>query len=619
VFTVPDPSPLPAESRDTRVISVLVPSRAPAGRYLLRFRASVADNPEPVAECEVGVTVATETALELKLLEKPSFVVAGAGYTASFLLTNAGNAPADVRLDVYSTASQPFTLPGFESPPILTLQPGESREIVANIATDPNLRAAVRHQVTVSVRPAGDPQAVPLAVASSAVDVVPLSSGGSALWHRLPFFSETTAAFELGADPTATLRQSLTAEGSIDPDGLHEIDLELVKQIATDGDPLFDPQDRYLLAYRNPFLRVQLGDHGYSISPLLANGERGRGAGIEVDLARFTVGALYYQDVWAVPAPQALAGTAAFTLPGSDAGQIRYRAAIAVLSPLTTGMLLGAWQQYQPLPGISVKLDAGLHVAAGGVVSPALLATTEGAVGAVRWNAQLLRAWPGFEGAYRDEQSLLVGAGLRLFDDLLALRGSFDISDRNLLLDAAQDDAERLWHISLGGDGTIPGIDTRLTLAWTASRRLDRLPVPDFDALDNEIRLTAEQPIGPVKITAGSQASIARDSLLERTVLSLRDNLTFAWQQSEDLRWTFGLQYTGRFAEGQVATHVPGFEAGVRYEGDRTRYEAGPGPQERGSAASSRSSRQASGGRCPRRLPGVTSCVSRSTRRCRST
>ncbi len=574
-LTVPDPAPLPAASRDTRVVSVLVPSRAQAGRYALRFRARIDDSPDAAAECEIGLTVAAEIVLELKLLEKPPFVVAGSAYTASFLLTNTGNAPAAVRLDVYSTASQPLTLPGLEDPPVLTLQPGESREIVANVATDPHLRTAVRHQVTVSVRPADDPAAVPLAVASSAVDVVPLSSGGSAFWHRLPFFSETSAAFELGADPTATIRQSLTAEGSLDPDGLHEIDLELVKQIATDGDPLFDPQDRYLLAYRNPFLRVQLGDHGYSISPLLANGERGRGAGIEVDLAGFTLGALYYRDVWAVPAPQALAGTAAFTLPGGDSGQFRYRAAVAVLSPLTGGVLLGAWQQYRPLTGMSVQLDAGLHVAAGGDVSPALLAATEGAIGAVHWNAQVLRAWPGFEGTYGDEQSLLTGVGLRLFDGMLALRGSFDFSDRNLLLDAAREDAERVWHVALGGDGTIPGIDTRLSLGWTATRRLDRLPVPDFDSLDNEIRLTAEQPLGPVKISAGSQALISRDSLLDRIVLSLRGNLSLAWQQDEDMRWTFALQYAGRFAEGQVAYHVPGFEAGVRYEGDRVRYEAG--------------------------------------------
>lgn len=576
VLTAPEPSPVAPGAEDIRIVSLLVPEQAPAGMHAVAFRLRDTAASAAEAECVLRIVVRAEIAVELRLLEAPSFVVAGSTYEARFALRNAGNAPARLALEASASGSEPLALRGVDDPDDVRLEPGELREIVVIVDTDGRRTTAIRDQTTVTVHPRGEGRSGRLAAASSIVEVVPLSSGGCDLWHALPFVSETSAAFGLGADPLATLRQTLTADGSLDAAGEHRLDLELTKQLATDADLLFDPQDRYRLGYRYRFLDVLLGDDGYTVSPLIARDERGRGVRVSVELPPFGVEAMYYRDIWSEPAPQALAAAADFALTRADhASGILYRLGLGALSPLDDRFLFGVWQRYEPVPGISFQLDAALQLDGSGAASPAVLASADGTLGIARWSALFLRAWPDFDGNWHDTQSVLAGAGLSLLEGRLDVRGSFELADGNLLLDPARGEAERRRRISVDARGTVPGWGTRLSLAWNGTLRRDRFPTPAFDVLENEIRFSLEQQLDAFTFGLQSRAELEDDRLADTTLLEHRHVLSVSYLPVESRRWSLSVRYNERISAAQATERNPGVEAGVSLSRGATRWEAG--------------------------------------------
>ena len=102
---------LGADAEELRLVSILVPSHAAAGRHAVRFAVRETRDGGASAEVQLAVTVRAEPALSLLLLERPPFVVAGATYLVAFALVNTGNTLVRPGLSVSESLGLPVELP----------------------------------------------------------------------------------------------------------------------------------------------------------------------------------------------------------------------------------------------------------------------------------------------------------------------------------------------------------------------------------------------------------------------------------------------------------------------------------------------------------------------------
>ena len=90
------PFDLAAHASDTWIISISVPARAPAGAYTVPVAATVAG--AVVAEDSIVVRVTERHAVAVALVDAPPYVVAGQAYRSTFLVRNAWNGIARIRI-----------------------------------------------------------------------------------------------------------------------------------------------------------------------------------------------------------------------------------------------------------------------------------------------------------------------------------------------------------------------------------------------------------------------------------------------------------------------------------------------------------------------------------------
>ena len=369
----------------------------------------------------------------------------------------------------------------------------------------------------------------------------------------------------LGFDPqfVGLLQQTFSVRGTLDDQGEHEIEAEVRKTLATGQDPLANPQDRYSLSYRNRFLDVRLGDQLYSLSPLLLSGQYARGVEAIGLLSSVRFGALYFADVQTGSGAQGLGGFAEYTLPRSTKpADLVYRANLSVLAPLDDRVLFGLWQQYRPWEWVQVQFDTALQMDGSGIPSPAVLALARAETRSYVVTGRFIRAWPEFDGAYHDSQSVQATARALVFDERLVLHGSFSLTDSNLDLDPTQAHADRSQLLSLGFEFMPPGWGTDIALDAEHNLHRDRLPSPDYSTAETLLRLAVRQEFEPYDVRFSSSLGHSLDELTDAATWVLRNELSVAYDPPDILRYLFALRHIARWTEGVMAFHSLGWSLG---------------------------------------------------------
>jgi hypothetical protein len=519
------------------------------------------------------VTVLPEVSLELRLLESPPFVLAGKTYTASFVLSNLGNAEARTSLDIVSASGYPFEIQGFGGGTEALLEAGESKAFGVTVRTDAALSRSTRHslQVTARFRPAesaspSTPTPQPVA-ASSSVEVVPLSLDDRIINHYVAMNSETTAEGRYEQGFGGSLQEQIRGKGSLDELGEHRIAMDVHKALDNTQDLLLNPQDSYSITYDSKYGEILLGDLPYSVSPLIAMDSFGRGAGATLNLYPFRAGALYFTDFRSTPGSQGLGASLDFTIPRfGDWEDPVYRAGLNVFSPLNDRVAFGLLQKYSPMGGVGFELDTAIQRYTTGMIVPAVFGRTTGDLGSVFWTGRYLRSWPGFKGTSDDIQSILAATGIRFLNGNLVVNGGFYLEDKNLLLDDSLPNASHLMEIALGSGGKIPGWDTKLRLDWENWRRVDLLPTPDFSGWDNIFRFSLTQPLKPFTFGLSSTIDLAADDMSGGSSLDQQHLMTVALEPDSASRYNLSLRYGDRRdSEGHVQ-----FSAGWAFSAEWT-------------------------------------------------
>ena len=265
------PMAIAPASSEMLMVSVVVPSRAPAGTYAIRVHATntVVDS--------LMVRVLPRRAVEVTLVDRPAYVVSGRPYEASFLVRNRGNIPVRLRLVARSTLGRASL-----SDASAQLDAEASAVIRAHIATRPGLSAASDDVVELSAAQDGDTAAP--TVASARVMIVPEPSRTIEEYLRIPLQVNLRAASSNAVSPFEVFGGGPVRDGG-------STNVDVLLRGKTGAYSAFGERDEYRIALQAPSWRVRAGDNLFMLSPLTGGAQPGFGLGVDGTRGMVTGGA----------------------------------------------------------------------------------------------------------------------------------------------------------------------------------------------------------------------------------------------------------------------------------------------------------------------------------------
>jgi len=273
------PFHLSPRQSDTWVISVGIPARTIAGKYAVRVRLQDTKlAPRSGSSDSIVIRVKEHRGLALTLLDRPTYVIAGASYQLSFLLRNRGNAPAIVVLSAQTPTGRAISV----DPGRVSLQPDESRTVDVRVAA---LRKGTSGNEEVVELHATD-QASPESDQISSARVTVVEQGNAVEpFVTVPAQIKIRAGGQSAVAPYELIGSGLLREGSPE-----QIDFAF-RGPAAKSSP-FGEREEYRIDLKSTRYRVRVGDNYFLLSPLTGGGQMGFGGGLNVNVgALFSAGA----------------------------------------------------------------------------------------------------------------------------------------------------------------------------------------------------------------------------------------------------------------------------------------------------------------------------------------
>ncbi len=271
------PFALDAGETDSWIVSIRVPARAPAGRYVIGLSASDSISTERVRDSLV-IEVSALRGLELSLTNRPTFSVSGDVFRSTFLLQNRGNVPTKVSLRGTAGLGGIVSLEQTS----MALGAGEEKTINVSVATRLKNQEARDEVVEVFATDMGDTSVT--AFASSRVTIVGEANSSEPL-HRVASQLRLRAANKSsGVSPFELIGNGLLRDGGTEQ-------LSFVMRGSAGRSSQFGDQDEYRVEVSDKHFTARLGDALYKASDLTNSGQAGFGGGLEVRNGPFTAGA----------------------------------------------------------------------------------------------------------------------------------------------------------------------------------------------------------------------------------------------------------------------------------------------------------------------------------------
>jgi hypothetical protein len=511
---------VPAFGSTVVIVSAAVPARTPAGMYQI-------------------VLSAARHAVDVSLVDRPGFVVAGHGYEARFLVRNRGNALATLRLSARSNSGV-ATL----SDSVLSLEPDVSRVVAARVVTPALVDEATDDVVELLVRPPDD--STTTYQASSRVSVVPEPSRSIERYQRIPTMMRLRAASSDGISPF-----EIVGGGAVRDGGSTRLDFLL--RGPTSAFAPFGDRDEYQAQLSAPGWRLRAGDHFYYISQLSSPSQPGAGFSAEGERGIVTLGGhaqQFRRD------RNGGSETGAFlALRPTDGARVAVNA-VNRLGGLLAGSILGT----------SAELSRGLHDAELEVARSdnpagagwARAGRLSGAWSRLSYDIGHSVADTGFAGSQRGASHNYVNAALPAFKDVtFNLSGSAHRADMTRSTGVPYVD-----RLSLGSLATT--FRNRYTVELTAASRGATVQSVSDVGRQHGARLHAEYDASVGTLSFEGEAGRARDaSTGSRTFTDL--SLALRWPTRVGAFTVWGERYSGgSVTKGLLGTTTLGGDAAIR-------------------------------------------------------
>jgi len=271
-----------ADSFEIRLLSFLIPAASFAGDYDVSYK--VKDGRGETAELNFAVRVAESMSLIVRLVEAPSYVIAGEEYSVVFSVANMGNVP--VYLDLGAKDNMSYTLKlNIQK---LQLQPSASGEVKVTVKTSAFLTEQRNHLVILTAT--GESGGPALASGQSSVLLLPPADSLANRFRVLPARLSITAGYSDGF----LLNASLRIDGFLND--------EKTRSVSLNGSlPIIgkDEKNRFSLdlRYRGELLEVGYGVLGKAGLASVSLGSSARGFDLNLTLNSLKLGILLSEEL----------------------------------------------------------------------------------------------------------------------------------------------------------------------------------------------------------------------------------------------------------------------------------------------------------------------------------
>ena len=263
---------------DNWIVSVRIPARAVAGRYMVDLSAEDTAS-HVVLHDSIRIDVLALKGLELSLTNRPTYAVSGTAYRTSFLLQNKGNVVTTVRISGKSALGGSVAIDSS----LLVLPAGASVPLSVRVSTHTKGQQAQDDVLELKVADAQDDANV--AQASARVTIVQEANSAEPIHHIGSRLRLRAANAATGVSP-----YELTGAGALRDGG--EDELSYVFRGSPGARSQFGDQDEYRIGLHGKSYDARIGDGLYRVSSLSSNGQTGFGGALNVERGDLKAGAL---------------------------------------------------------------------------------------------------------------------------------------------------------------------------------------------------------------------------------------------------------------------------------------------------------------------------------------
>jgi hypothetical protein len=337
------PFALAAGETDSWIVSIRVPARAPAGRYVISLSAKDSNGTVVVRDSLI-VAVSVHRGLELSLTSRPSYSVSGNSYRSTFLLQNRGNVTTKVSLRGTTGLGGVIALDSSA----VTLGAGEARTLVVGVATRLKDQEARDEVLELFAMDMADTSIS--AFASSRVTIVQQANSSEPL-HRVASQLRLRAAdASAGVSPYELIGSGLLRDGGTEQ-------LSFVLRGSAGRYSQFGDQDEYRVEVKGTHYTARVGDGLYKVSSLSSSGQAGFGGGLDIQEGALSAGAFAQRFRFQLDAPTekggylSARGAGLFGAPQITVSGLSRDGGAYAGNVITSGVAL------QPISGTTVELE----------------------------------------------------------------------------------------------------------------------------------------------------------------------------------------------------------------------------------------------------------------------
>lgn len=522
-FAKETPFELSANQSDIRLISFSISSETPAGQYEVRYSVNDSAKPPHTADGVLQVTINAVRQIEMKLLESPRFVVAGAAYTSTFLLTNKGNTYSSVRLSVNS----PNNFPAQLDSSLIHLAPKENRSVVVQVTTDPELAEKIQHAVElVGVI---EQDSLITTRLTSAVEVISRVSNVSEQYHMFPLLAKLRL---VGEKESPSTQLEIVGSTSLAEDRKDRLNL-LIRTPDTQTRAILGQRDEYYLGYQREGYEVYFGDRNFSLSPLTEFGRYGFGAGGKMTIQDVSVGGFYNESRFIVPLQKEFGGFLNYKVrEGAELG-FNY---LKKNDPKESD-IISVRSLVRPFTNTDVDVEYGIG-SSGDTKDDAFSARIIGREQWINYDVRYVRANPQYPGYFKDLDFKTLSLNIIPLSGVRVEAYARD-EQRNLRQDTTLFYAPRDQYYQLG-----VGYSDFLSMYYRINVQEDRLPNSKYSRSEEMVQIRAGYNFPSVNILANADLGTTTDKLLHKDSPFRRYSLFTNFRPIDNQSYGLSVEYS---------------------------------------------------------------------------
>ncbi|MBN2533838.1 MAG: hypothetical protein JXB88_13160 [Spirochaetales bacterium] len=550
-IVTPDiPFELDENQGEVRILSFTIPGNALPGTHTLTYIVKGISDASLFGSYSFQIKVLPGINIDVSIIKSPEYVNAGEEIITSFLITNKSGTELHIEFYLYSNENFPMYLLNNQST-LLDFAPDESKTVDVVVQTDPGLLKSIKHNLELSFFLLDKGIKQKPVIITATVEVFPREMKEKIVYHTFPLEMTVKHSEQVYKTWAGDFVFNLSGYGSLYADKNYLLDFTLNKRIEIPEDSFLDDEDEYTLTYKSTHLNLYLGDHFYTVSPLMEEYCYGRGIMGRVKMGNFSLGGLYHESQWDDPPEEHVAGFMDIALkkdPAQD--DFNYKLALNCFSEIDNTIIAGVYQQFKPSGELTFSCDAiaGNHFNDNWKVA----CNTDGKW---VWNwfefvFDVIFAQPDCPGEYDDTFFVDTTIGIYFFDDSLKITPGYKYKEQNIKLsdDFSLAMLEKTAKLGLGYQ--FKKTFTYISLDWELTHSLDQSYPSYVEDLRNNFTIIFNHPVGILTFYLLAFLEIKNDEINSKTTFQQQYIASIGLKAGKKIQYTLSCNFTDSYYLG---------------------------------------------------------------------